>query len=72
MNSKKKQNKLKRDMAMHNRFKELYGVQKLRLDVVWEQMEKEFFIDRVQIQRRIKELDYKYIQENKARLKIDL
>lgn len=67
-----KHNKLKRDMAMHERFKELYQVQKLRLDVVWEQLEREYFIDKIQIQRRIKELDEKYIKENKAQLKINL
>ena len=65
-------NKMKRDLRMYERFNELYKVQKIRLDVLWDMLSQEFFIDKVQVQRRMKEMNDAYIAEAKKQTRLNV
>jgi len=64
-------NKLKRDWLMKERFQELYGINRLRLDDVYETLSKEFCIDKDQIQRRLNDLNEKIELAQKHQIKLD-
>ena len=64
-------NKLKRDWLMKERFQELYGINRLRLDDVYEKLSTEFCIDKDQIQRRLNDLNDKIELAQKHQIKLD-
>jgi len=64
-------NKLKRDWKMQERFQELYGVKRMRLDDVYETLETEFCIDKDQIQRRLNDLNEKILLAQEKQIKLD-
>lgn len=64
------QNKLKRDQKLKKRFDELYKDQKKRLDEVWRILSREFFISSTQIQRRLRDYDSQYLNEEENEPKI--
>jgi len=56
---------------MQERFQELYGVKRMRLDDVYETLETEFCIDKDQIQRRLNDLNEKILLAQEKQIKLD-
>jgi hypothetical protein len=50
-------NKLARDLNFKARFDELYNKERLRVDDVWQQLEKEYFINKITLQRRLRSIE---------------
>lgn len=56
---------------MQERFQELYGVKRMRLDDVYEKLETEFCIDKDQIQRRLNDLNEKILLAQEKQIQLD-
>lgn len=63
--------KMERDERLMKRFNEIYKDQGKRLDLVWSELYKEFFIGKLTIQRRLKAMDENYLIIDELKNKID-
>lgn len=64
------QNKINRDLVFKNRFDYLYNNERKRVDDVWECLSKEFFVDKITLQRRLRSLDERMKPVNRNQLSI--